>query len=99
MKNKITKLFLAVLVLSCAANVNAQVENETMPDYVRKATNIEFLNNFAKEKAAKFEVNYKKAVEIAKATGKPLGHNKEDGSVSVLNGYNEETGYLVYIKA
>ncbi|MDO5637669.1 MAG: S8 family serine peptidase [Myroides sp.] len=98
MKNKITKLFLAVLVLSCAANVNAQVENETMPDYVRKATNIEFLNNFAKEKAAEFEVNYKKAVEIAKATGKPLGQNNEDGSVSVLNGYNEETGDLVYIK-
>lgn len=92
MKNKITKLFLAVLVLSCGANVNAQVEDQTMPDYVLKATDIEFLNNFAKEKASEFQVNYEKAVEIAKEKGMPLGKDNEDGGVSVLNGYNEETG-------
>ena len=98
MKNKITKLFLAVLVLSCGANVNAQVEDQTMPDYVLKATDIEFLNNFAKEKASEFQVNYEKAVEIAKEKGMPLGKDNEDGGVSVLNGYNEETGDLIYVK-
>src|SRR5690606_15471018 len=97
MKNKITKLFLAVLVLSCAANVNAQVENETMPDYVRKATNIEFLNNFAKEKEAEFEANYKKAVEIARREGKPISGDR-DGSTFFLVGFDEEMGELIYKK-
>src|SRR5690606_29087329 len=38
-------------------------------------------------------------VEIARAQGKSLGGvNEEDGSVSVLKGYDEETGSLIYIK-
>ncbi|WLD23477.1 S8/S53 family peptidase [Flavobacterium dauae] len=92
-------MFLALLTLSFGYNANAQVEDQPMPDYVRKATNIEFLNNFAKEKEAEFEANYKKAVEIARSQGKPLGGvNEKDGSVSVLKGYDEETGGLIYIK-
>lgn len=99
MKNKITKLFLALLTLSFGYNANAQVEDQPMPDYVRKATNIEFLNNFAKDKEVEFEANYKKAVEIARSQGKSLGGvNEEDGSVSVLKGYDEETGSLIYVK-
>lgn len=95
MKNKITKLFLALLAIASTNYVNAQEQGETMPDYIRKATNIEFLNKFAQEKAAEFEVNYKKAVEIARAEGKPISGEK-DGMSYALAGYDEETGGLIY---
>lgn len=98
MKNKITKLFLALLTLSFGYNANAQVEDQPMPDYVRKATNIEFLNNFAKEKEAEFEANYKRAVEIARREGKPISGENEDGSLFALKEYNEVTGGLIYVK-
>ncbi|SEH77954.1 Por secretion system C-terminal sorting domain-containing protein [Paenimyroides aquimaris] len=97
MKNKITKLFLALLTLSFGYNANAQVEDQPMPDYVRKATNIEFLNNFAKEKEAEFEANYKKAVEIARREGKPISGDR-DGSTFFLVGFDEEMGELIYKK-
>lgn len=93
MKNKITKLFLALLTITLGNSVHAQ--DQPMPDYVRKATNIEFLQNFAKEKAAQSETNYNKAVEIAREQGKPISGEK-DGRYFSLVGYNEETGELRY---
>lgn len=93
MKNKITKLFLALLTITLGNSVHAQ--DQPMPDYVRKATNIEFLQNFAKEKAAQSEANYNKAVEIAREQGKPISGEK-DGRYFSLVGYNEETGELRY---
>jgi len=95
MKNKITKLFLALLALSFCGN--AQAQDQPTPDYVLKATNTEFLNNFAKEKASEFEMNYRKAVEIANAQGKPISGEK-DGSAFALAGFDEETGVLIYRK-
>ena len=95
MKNKITKLFLALLAITLGNNIQAQ--DQPMPDYVRKATNIEYLKKFAEEKAAEFEVNYKKAVEIAKREGKPISGTR-DGSAFALAGFNEETGALIYRK-
>ncbi|MEG1229274.1 MAG: S8/S53 family peptidase [Flavobacterium sp.] len=93
MKNKITKLFLALLAITLGNN--AQAQDQPMPDYVRKATNIEFLQNFSKEKANEFEVNYNKAVEIAREQGKPISGEK-DGRYFSLVGYNVETGNLKY---
>lgn len=93
MKNKITKLFLALLAITVGNN--AQAQDQPMPDYVRKATNIEFLQNFAKEKTAEFEANYKKAVEIAEMKGMPIS-GEEDGKAFALVGYDKETGGLIY---
>lgn len=95
MKNKITKLFLALLTLSFGYNANAQVEDQPMPDYVRKATNIEFLNNFAKEKAAEFETRYNKAVEIAREKRMPIQGEKNGNFFSLVD-YEDETGALIY---
>lgn len=93
MKNKITKLFLALLALSSAHNVQAQ--DQPMPDYVRKATNIEFLTQFAKEKSLEYETNYNKAVEMARAQNMPISGRK-DGRYFSLVGYDKETGKLKY---
>lgn len=93
MKNKITKLFLAVLAIALGGNVQAQ--DQTMPDYVRNATNFEYLRKFAEEKAVEYEINYKKAVEIARAQNKPISGEK-DGRVFALAGYDKETGGLIY---
>src|SRR5690606_9735297 len=98
MKNKITKLFLALLTLSFGANVNAQVEDQPMPDYVRKVTNVEFLNNFAKEKSLEFEQRYNKAVEIANKKGLPISGVDEKGNAFSLIGYEDETENLKYRK-
>ena len=93
MKNKITKLFLALLAIAATNSVNAQEqEQQPMPDYIRKATNIEFLEQFAKEKAAEYE----KAVEIAKDKGAPI-EGKEDGKSFALVGFDETTGNLLYV--
>ncbi len=95
MKNKITKLFLALLALAAGNKVNAQEQEITVPDYVLKATNSEFLKKFAEEKAAEYKVNYEKAVEIARAQGKPISGKNESGTF-VLVGYDKETGGLKY---
>ncbi|UUV20149.1 S8 family serine peptidase [Paenimyroides aestuarii] len=95
MKNKITKLFLALLAFSLGNGTMQAQEEQRMPDYVLKATNIEYLKKFAQEKAMEYEMNYKKAVEIARSEGKPISGEK-DGNVFALFGYDEETGGLIY---
>ncbi|WKW46320.1 S8 family peptidase [Myroides sp. JBRI-B21084] len=93
MKNKITKLFLALLALTASNNLHAQ--DQPMPDYVRNATNIEFLTQFAKEKSLEYETNYNKAVEMARAQNMPIsGYN--EGRYFSLVGYDQETGKLKY---
>lgn len=91
MKNKITKLSLALLMITGIA----YGQDQPMSDKVRQATNVEFLQQFAKEKAVAFEINYNKAVGIARAQGMPLS-GEEDGRAFGLVGYDEETGSLIY---
>ncbi|MBA5793406.1 S8 family peptidase [Flavobacterium sp. xlx-214] len=99
MKNKITKLFLALALASFSANAqvdsNSASVSNTMPDYVRKGTNVEFLKSFAAENEAEYDKNYTKAVEIAKKQGKPIS-GEENGSSFALAGYDEETEALIY---
>ncbi|RRA91168.1 T9SS C-terminal target domain-containing protein [Paenimyroides viscosum] len=96
MKNKITKLFLALLALSFG-NAHAQVQNrpvdeiQPMSDKIRKATNFEFLEQFAKEK----EAEYQKAVKVATELNMPI-RKIEDGRVVMLMGYDEESKQLLY---
>lgn len=97
MKNKITKLFLALLTFALGSNAQAQVqnrpvgENQPMSDKIRKATNFAFLEQFAKEK----EAEYEKAVKIATELSKPI-RKVEDGKVVMLMGYDEESKELIY---
>ncbi len=95
MKNKITKLFLALLAITLGNNVNAQEQDIKTPDYVLKATNTEFLKKFAEENAAEYEINYKRAVEIATEQGKPISGEIEGKSFALV-GYDKETGGLIY---
>lgn len=96
MKNKITKLSFVLLLISGIAKAQEKMlPQDGMPDYVRKATNVEFLQQFSKEKAVEFENNYKKAVEIAKSKGQPIS-GEENGGSFALAGYDEETGALIY---
>ena len=94
MKNKITKLSFVVLMMTGIA----YGQNQPMSEKVRQATNVEFLQQFAKEKTTEFERNYNKAVEIARSQGKPISGEYEDGSSFGLVRYDEETGSLVYYK-
>ena len=94
MKNKITKLSLALLAITFSVqSSNAQSQE---PKKVIEATNTEFLLKFAKEKEAYTEKNYQEALEIAAQKGMGATFEK-DGKTSVLVGYNEEDGILKYI--
>lgn len=95
MKNKITKLFLALLAITLGNNAIAQEQEQPMPDYVRKATNVEFLNNFAKEKSEEFDRRYLRAVQIAEEKGMPIGGSADGNAFSLVN-YEDETGALIY---
>lgn len=91
MKNKITKLSLALLLMLGTTKGMAQ----EMPKEVREGTNIEFLAQFAKEKEVEAEQNYQKAVKIAEERGLPLSGDKEERFFSLV-GYDDETGSLIY---
>lgn len=96
MKNKITKLFLAVLAISLGDSANAQ--DQQMPAEVRAVTNVEYLAELAKEKEAAYQKNYKIAVEIAKQRNMPIQGENEDGTSFALSRYDEETDALMYVK-
>src|SRR5690554_6316053 len=91
MKNKITKLSLALILMLGTTMGVAQ----TMPKEVREGTNVEYLTQFAKEKEIEFERNYEKAVKIAEERGMPLSGDKEGNFFSLI-GYDEEVGSLLY---
>lgn len=96
MKNKITKLFLAVFALFFG-KMNAQEGGQPMPDYVRKVTNVEFLNEFSKEKEIASKDNYAKALGIAKSRNMEIS-GVQGGYYFSLVGVDEETGVLRYLK-
>lgn len=95
MKNKITKLFLAVLTIVLGGSAHAQ--DQQMPAEVRAVTNVEYLAKLAKEKEAAYQKNYKIAVEIAKQRNMPIEGENEDGTSFVLRRYDEETDALIYV--
>jgi len=93
MKNKITKLFLALLAITLSNNVSAQVETRPMSKKVQEATNVEFLKEFANKKTQEYE----KAIEIARSRGRSIVEETEEGKKISLAGYDEVTGELLYI--
>ena len=96
MKNKITKLgFVLLLISGMTYAQEKRLSEEAMPDYVRKATNIEFLNDFAERKYQEFEKRYQKAVEIAEEKGMLIGGSDNGSAFSLIN-YEDTTGALMY---
>lgn len=93
MKNKITKLFLALLSL---ASFGASAQNMPVTNRVVEDTNSEFLMQFSKEKAVEFQNNFEVAKKIANEKGLPL-YGKEDGYVFSLVGTFED-GSLNYFR-
>lgn len=92
MKNKITKLFLAVLVLSCGANVNAQ-DVQSVEKILLK-TNVESLTKDESE----VTLNYKKAEELALQKNQPIRGVDTSGYMYQLSGLDEEKNELIYIR-
>src|SRR5690554_1250112 len=92
MKNKITKLSFVVLMITGIA----YGQNQPMSDKVRQATNVEFLQQFAKEKTTEFERNYDKVVEIARQKRMPISGVNERGQFYTVYKYDEASDVIIH---
>lgn len=95
MKNKITKLFLAILTFFSGSNL-LFAQNQPANKLVLESTNVKFLKNFAKEQTATSDLNYKKAVELARAKNMNI-QGEENGYVYSIVGV-DENGALKYYR-
>lgn len=93
MKNKLTKLSLAVFLLSLSY-VNAQTAEQRAK--IIAETNVEALNAFAAERTIEFEREYNKAVSIAKEKGLPITGTNENGQFFSIYKYDEESDTMLY---
>lgn len=96
MKNKITKLFLALLTFYSGSNL-VFAQNVPTPKAVLNATNTEFLTQFAQEKELEFTRGYEMALKSAAEKNMPVSGEK-DGYSFALVGYNKEDGTLKYFR-
>lgn len=94
MKNKITKLFLVLILSGYAANAQTDKERQQ----IISKTDVSFLNNLTKDLEIKNEKNIKAATEKALKLGYPLEGVEEDGSYYQLVGFYEGTTDLKYYK-
>ena len=95
MKNKITKLFIVLMLSGYAAN--AQTESQL--EFIKENSNVIELNNIAKERLERSESNRKKAEEIAKAKGLPLSKlDKETGEYYEVYTYSPLDNEVFYRK-
>lgn len=93
MKNKLTKLSLAVFLLSLSY-VNAQTAEQRAK--IIAETNVEALNTFSAERTIEFERDYNKAVSIAKEKGLPITGTNENGQFFSIYKYDEESDTMLY---
>lgn len=93
MKNKITKLFLAIAFFYSGGQI-VSAQSFATPEKVLQATNTEFLIQFAKDQEIEYKNNYKEAVRIANEKKMPLS-GSEDGYSFGLVGI-DENGVLIY---
>ena len=94
MKNKITKLFLVLILSGYAASAQTDKERQQ----IISKTDVSFLNNLTKELEIKNEKNIKAATEKALRLGYPLEGVEPDGSYYQLVGFYEGTTDLKYYK-
>ncbi|KAA5532874.1 S8 family serine peptidase [Paenimyroides baculatum] len=94
MKNKITKLFLVLMLSGFVANAQTDKERQQ----IISKTDVLFLNNLTKELEIKNEKNLKAATEKALRLGYPLEGVESDGSFYQLVGFYEGTTDLKYYK-
>ena len=86
MKNKITKLFIVLMLSGFAANAQTGDENQ------------QWLKEFEKSQRERFDRNYELAVKIANERGLPLEGVDEAGNFFQLVGVIEGTDNLKYYK-
>ena len=92
MKNKITKLFLVLMISNYAANAQTDEERKE----ITKGYNQEWFKNAVREGQVKYEREYAQAVSIANEKGLPLAGVDSEGNYFQLVGLIEETGELKY---
>ncbi len=93
MKNKITKLFLILMI----SGFTAQAQTEESKQEILRGTNVEFLNNFAKVEKEFSEKQYQIAVDVANRKGLPVkGINEKDQNFEVVS-YDPQTDNLLYM--
>lgn len=93
MKNKITKLFLVLMI----SGFTAQAQTEESKQEILKGTNVEFLNNFAKVEKEFSEKQYQIAVEVANRKGLPVKGVNEKGQNFEVVSYDPKTDNLFYM--
>src|SRR5690606_1617203 len=94
MKNKITKLFLVLMLSGFAAH--AQTDNE-MQEYAKEYDQ-KWLKDFEKQQTDRWNRNYELALKIANEKGLVISGTDEEGGYFELVGLIEETGELKYYK-
>jgi len=93
MKNKITKLFLVLMI----SGFTAQAQTEKSKQEILGETNVEFLNNFAKVEKEFSEKQYQIAVDVANRKGLPVkGVNEKNQNFEVVS-YDPQTDNLLYM--
>jgi len=94
MKNKITKLFLVLMLSGFTANAQTSEEREQ----IVKDYNHEWLEKFEKTQREKWDKDYELAVSIAEKKGLPLSGTDEEGNYFELVGVIEGSDNLKYYK-
>lgn len=94
MKNKITKLFVVLMLSGFVAN--AQTDEKMKANVV--GYDQEWLKNFEKEQRNRWDRNYELALKIARDKDLPVLGLDEDGNYFELVGLIEDTGELKYYK-
>ena len=83
MKNKITKLFLAIGVFYSGGQM-ASAQSFATPEKVLQATNTEFLIQFAKDKEIEYKNNLDRAVRIAKEKNMPISGSEDEITLTLV---------------
>lgn len=91
MKKNTVRGLLMALCLGAALTANAQTPEQKAK--IIEQTDIAAVKAMSKEAHARFETNYKRALELAEQNGWPLKiEDKENGTVAVLSGVRENGG-------
>ncbi len=96
MNSKLTKLFFVALTWGLSGKTIAQTDAERKQ--IIRQTNVEALQNFAKEKQAIFDRDYPRALEKAQALGIATSGVDKDGNYFELVGFIDGTEELKFYK-
>lgn len=96
MKCKLSKLFFLALI--GAVSVNGYSQSETQRKKISQSYDTKKLKKLKDRFNNEYQVNYTKALEVAKNKNLPLDGVDENGSYFSLKGIDDVTGNLLYYK-